>query len=75
MLVLFMAALLVNVIISVLAILRDREAPDPADRGASRFGSELKPQRPARAPATTTTAAAAELPSNPAPAKQVLSEH
>ena len=75
MLVLFMAALLVNVIISVLAILRDREASDPADRGASRCGSELKPQRPARAPATTTTAAAAELPSNPAPAKQVLSEH
>jgi len=63
MLVLFMAALLVNVIISVVTILRDREAPDPAERSASRFGSELEPQRPAHASPPSTTAAA-ELPSN-----------
>jgi hypothetical protein len=74
MLVLFMAALLVNVIISVVTILRDREAPDPADRGASRFTSELEPQRPARASPPSTAAAVSELPSNRAPPKQVLSE-
>ena len=74
MLVLFMVALLVNVIISVIAILRDREAPDPADCGASRFGSELEPQRPPRAPPPSTAPAAAELSSSRAPVKQVLSE-
>src|SRR5262245_2360451 len=50
MLVLFMAALLVNVVVSVFAILRERHPLDPPDAGAGAFAAELE-QHPARAAA------------------------
>jgi hypothetical protein len=74
MLLLFMAALLVNVIISVVAILRERDTSDPAEHRASQFAAELEPQRPGRAAPAATTPAPAEAPSNRVTATQALSE-
>jgi SpoVK/Ycf46/Vps4 family AAA+-type ATPase len=74
-LVVFMAALFINVVVSVVAILSERDAADPADGRARRFASELEPQRPARAaPVSTTQQPASESPSERVPAKQTLSE-
>jgi hypothetical protein len=70
---LFMAALIVNVIISVVAILRERETSD-AEHRVNTFASELKPQRPGRAAPAATTSAPAEAPSERVTAKQALSE-
>ena len=39
-LLLFIAALLINVVVSVVAILREREITDPADGRASRFAGQ-----------------------------------
>jgi len=67
----FMAALLVHVIISGVAILREREAIDPLDGRASRLVSELD-ERPVRtAPQGKMPA---EATSERAPAQQALSE-
>jgi hypothetical protein len=48
-LVVFMAALLINVIVSVVAILGEREMPDPADGRTRRFAGERE-QHPSQAP-------------------------
>src|SRR5262245_27555448 len=61
MLTLFMAALLVNVVLSVIAILRERQVIDPPEGAASSFASELK-QAPTRAAPQGTTP-----PSTPSP--------
>jgi hypothetical protein len=74
MLLLFMAALLVNVIISVVAILRERDTADPAEHRASQLASELEPQRPGRTAPAATTPAPAEGPSDRVTATQALSE-
>ena len=47
-LVVFMAALLINVIVSVVAILGEREMPDPADGRTRRFAGERE-QHPSQA--------------------------
>ena len=75
MLVLFMAALLVNVIISVVAILRERDTSEPpADNRANRFASELEPAGPQRPAPEGPTQPATAAPSERLPAKQALSE-
>src|SRR5262245_32417898 len=73
MLVLFMGALFVNVVISVVAILRERHVVDPPEAGASPLVSELE-QRPARAATVGTTTPAVEPPTDRAPPRRVLSE-
>lgn len=72
MLVLFMAALLVNVVLSVVAFLRERHL-DPPEAGASPFVSELK-QHPARAAPPGKTPPAVASPTDRTPPRQVLSE-
>jgi len=74
MLVLFMVALFVNVILSVVAILCERENSDPSEQRATPFAVEPEPQRPVRAAPAATTRAASEAPSDAVTAKQVLSE-
>src|SRR5262245_31871170 len=74
MLVFFMAALLVNVILSVVAILREREASDPAEHRATPFASVPQPQRPERGAPAATTPAASEAPGGGVTAKQALSK-
>jgi hypothetical protein len=73
-LVLFMAALLVNVIVSVVAILRERDAPEPVKHRASRLASKLESQRRARAAAAATAPAGSEPRSERVTARQALSE-
>jgi hypothetical protein len=73
-LLLFMAALLVNVIISVVAILRERETAEPAEQRAIKFAAELEPERPGRGAAVATPPAPSEASSNPVTAMQALSE-
>jgi hypothetical protein len=74
-LVLFMAALLVNVIISVVAILRERDTSEPpTDHRANRFASELEPARPQRAAPEGATQPATEAATEGVTAKQALSE-
>ena len=75
MLLLFMAALLVNVVVSVVAILRERETADAAEHRASRrTASELEPQRPVRGAPTATPPGPSEATSDRATATQALSE-
>jgi hypothetical protein len=69
MLLLFMAALLVNVIISVVAILCERDPSDLAEHRGNQSASELEPPRPVRAAPATSQA-----PSDAVTAKQALSE-
>ena len=73
MLLLFMAALLVNVIISVVAILRERDASDPTEHRASQFAAELEPPRPGRSAPAATPPGPSEA-SDRATARQALSE-
>ena len=74
MLLLFMVALLVNVIVSVVAILRERDAADQVDGRTRRFASKLETQRSARSAPTGATATTSEVSSERVPAKQALSE-
>lgn len=74
MLLLFMAALLVNVVVSVVAILRESETADVAEHRASRTACELEPPRPGRAAPTATPPGASEATSDRATATQALSE-
>ena len=72
-LVLFMAALLVNVIVSVVAILRERHVADPQEGGAAAFVSELKPRAGPTAPQGHTPSVM-RSPSEHTAAQQILSE-
>jgi hypothetical protein len=74
MLLLFMASLLINVVISVVAILRERDTSDPAEHRAGQLASELEPQRPGRTAPAAPTSAPAEAPSDRVTAKQALCE-
>jgi hypothetical protein len=68
MLVLFVAALLVNVVLSVVAILGERHVIDPPEGGATSLVPELE-QRPARAAPPADVPPVVEVPSERAPAR------
>jgi hypothetical protein len=72
-LIVFLAALLLNVILSVVAILRERHVLDPPETGASSFVAELE-QRPARATPPGTTSPPTQSLGEHAPPRQIVSE-
>src|SRR5262245_25015842 len=72
MLVLFVAALLVNVVLSVVAILCERHVLDPPE-GASSLLAELE-DRPARSAPPANVPSGIKAPSDRAPARRALSE-
>jgi cation transporter-like permease len=72
MLVLFMAALFVNVVLSVVAILRERHVLDPPEVGRSPFVSE--PEQPARSGPQGKAPPSVGSPTGRTPPRQVLSE-
>jgi hypothetical protein len=73
MLVLLMAALLVNVVLSVVAILHERHVLDPPEAGAGPLVAELE-QRPARPAPQGTTPPAVASPTDRTLPRPVLSE-
>jgi hypothetical protein len=73
MLMLFMAALVVNVIFSVVAILRERHVLDPPEGAASSFATEQE-QRPTRGASQGTAPASAQPLNERAPSRRALSE-
>lgn len=69
-----LGGLLINVVASVISILRERDGPDSADKRANRVAAELEPQRPVLAAPAHPTQPMSEAPIDPVAAKQALSE-